>query len=43
MGKGSTWTVNSIYINALEENLMTFVENNEDEIKAAMTNPGNLY
>lgn len=41
-GKKSTWTVNSIYINALEENLMTFVENNEDEIKAAMTNPDKL-
>lgn len=43
MGKSSTWTINSIYINTLEEKLMTIVENNEDKIKAAMTNPGNLY
>ncbi|XP_027843872.2 uncharacterized protein LOC114124723 isoform X1 [Aphis gossypii] len=42
MGKNSTWTVNNIYINTLEENLMTIVENNEDEIKAAMTNPEKL-
>jgi len=37
-----TWTVNSIYINILEENLMKVVENNEYKIKSAMTNPGNL-
>ncbi|XP_026818452.1 uncharacterized protein LOC113557241 [Rhopalosiphum maidis] len=37
-----TWTVNSFYINTLEKSLIKFVENNEDKIKAAMTNPDNL-
>jgi len=37
------WTVNSIYINILEESLMKIVENDEDKIKSAMTNPGDLY
>jgi len=38
-----TWTINSIYINTLEESLMKTVENYKDEIKSAMTHPGDLY
>jgi len=38
-----TWTINSLYISTMEQNLMNTVENNEDKIKSAMTNPGNLF
>jgi len=43
MNQHDTWTINSIYINTLEKSLIEFVENNEDKIKSAMTNPGNIY
>ncbi|XP_060847791.1 uncharacterized protein LOC132927298 [Rhopalosiphum padi] len=42
MNQHDTWTINSIYINTLEKSLIEFVENNEDKIKSAMTNPDNL-
>jgi len=41
--KDDTWTINSIYKTTLEESLMKIVENNEDEIKSAMTHPGDFY
>ncbi|KAL5236361.1 hypothetical protein ACI65C_003771 [Semiaphis heraclei] len=40
--KDDTWTINSIYINTLEESLMKTVENYEDEIKSAMTHSDQL-
>ncbi|XP_025203082.1 LOW QUALITY PROTEIN: forkhead box protein N4-like, partial [Melanaphis sacchari] len=40
--KENTWTINSVHIDALEKSLMTVVENNEYEIKSAMTNPDKL-
>lgn len=38
-----TWTINTVYINTLEESLIETVVNNEDQIKSAMANPGNFY
>lgn len=40
--KDDSWTINSIYINTLEESLMKIVENNENEIKSAMAHPDQL-
>uniref|UniRef100_A0A2S2NYG3 Fork-head domain-containing protein n=1 Tax=Schizaphis graminum TaxID=13262 RepID=A0A2S2NYG3_SCHGA len=42
INKHDTWTINSIYINTLEKSLIKIVENNEDKIKSAMTNPDKL-
>jgi len=36
----SSWTINSIYISTLEENLMKVIKNNKDEIKLEMAHPG---